>query len=611
MTTANSDKISQWREELNVALRQMGLSENKQRELSQIIERELEVMDRLRQELEQCRQRGKLLEQVLESTSEGIAVTDAAGRIEMVNPAFCDITGHTESEAEGLCVHELNTHPDAPPIFQMIFASLPDQGVWGGEMPHQRPDGYQFHQWLSVVRMNGGQDGRLVWALRDISQIKSSEEKITYLAYHDALTGLPNRRLFNDRLKVAIATATRKQQRLALLFLDLDNFKHVNDGLGHAAGDELLQETARRLQGKVREEDTVARLGGDEFISLLVGIREPEYAAVVAQRILDCLAEPYRLRGRDFYLSASVGITLFPDDGDDPEALLANADMAMYRAKGAGRNNYKLFTPELNDKVQRRMALEGALRSAIDNQEFLVHYQPKVELDQGRVVGVEALVRWMRPGQGLVSPGEFIPLAEDTGQIVPIGQWVLEQACRQTKLWHERGRQGLAVSVNLSPRQFQQKDLVPMVADTLERSGLDPACLELEVTESMVMDSVDEAIVTLEQLSRLGVHLSMDDFGKGYSNLYYLKRFPMHTLKIDRSFVRDVAVDLDDASIVDTIINMSRSLRLKVIAEGVETQEQLSFLRERRCDQIQGFLFSRPLPTKELSSMLDNGVRLQ
>jgi len=603
--------MKHWREELNQALQGMELEQAQRRELSRVIEGGLAVMERLQQELELCRRRSRLLEQVLESTSEGIAVTDDAGCIEMVNAAFCAITGHEGAQVEGQLLPKLNAHPEAAAAFHLIFDALGQQGIWGGEVVHQRPDGHSFHQWISVARMNGGQGGRLVWALRDISEIKSSEEKITYLAFHDALTGLPNRRLFSDRLKVAMATARRKSQRLALLFLDLDNFKNVNDGLGHAAGDELLQETARRLLSRVRNEDTVARLGGDEFICLLVGIQEPEYAAVVAQRILDSMAQSFRLRDREFFLSASVGITLFPDDGDDPEALLANADMAMYRAKNAGRNNYKLFTPELNERVQRRMDLEGALRTAIDKHEFLVHYQPKVELDQGRVVGVEALVRWQRPGQGLVSPGEFIPLAEDTGQIVPIGEWVLEQACRQTKSWHDQGRRGLAVSVNLSPRQFRQKDLVPMVADTLERTGLDPACLELEVTESMVMDSVDQAIVTLEQLNRLGVHLSMDDFGKGYSNLYYLKRFPMNTLKIDRSFVQDVAVDNDDASIVDTIINMSRSLRLKVIAEGVETREQLSFLRERRCDQIQGFLFSRPLPTGELADLLARGVRLQ
>ncbi len=611
MTSGNASKIKGWRKRLNSALEDMGLGAGQRRELGEVIERELAVLDRLRQELDACRQRTRLLEQVLESTSEGIAVTDASGRIEMVNAAFCDITGHQAEAVRGQLLTELNSHQEAGAAYSLIFQALEDEGVWGGEVLHQRPDGHQFHQWLSVVRMNGGEGDRLVWAMRDISEIKNSEEKIAYLAYHDALTGLPNRRLFNDRLKVAIATAARKNRRLALLFLDLDNFKRVNDGLGHAAGDELLEETARRLRGKVREEDTVARLGGDEFICLLVGIQEPDYAAVVAQRILDSLSKPFKLRGREFYLSASVGITLYPDDGDDPGTLLANADMAMYRAKNAGRNNYKLFTPSLNEKVQRRMALEEALRSAIDNQEFLVHYQPKVELTEGRVVGMEALVRWQRPGQGLISPGEFIPLAEDTGQIVAIGQWVLEQACRQTKAWHDQGNQGLAVSVNLSPRQFQQKDLVPMVADTLGRTGLDPDCLELEVTESMLMNSVEDAIVTLEQLNGLGVHLSMDDFGKGYSNLYYLKRFPMGTLKIDRSFVQDVAVEPDDASIVDTIINMSRSLKMKVIAEGVENHQQLRFLKERRCDQMQGFLFSRPLPTDEISSMLASGARLQ
>ncbi|MCF8042911.1 MAG: EAL domain-containing protein [Desulfarculaceae bacterium] len=591
------------------AIRQMDLNPAQRARLEDAVAQDLANLERLGRQLSLCRQRTGLLEQVLENISEGVAVTDGQGCIEMVNSPFCGLTGLGRERLKGEYINRLNGHKEAKDNFALIFAALEKDGAWGGETVHQRSDGHQFHQWLSVARMGSG-DGRLVWALRDISQIKSSEEQAAYLAYHDSLTSLPNRRLFNDRLEVAIATAARKQQRLALLYLDLDNFKQVNDGLGHAAGDELLQETARRLRGKVRDEDTVARLGGDEFVLLLVGIQEPEYAAVVAQRVLDDLANPYRLRGRRFYLSASVGITMFPDDGSEAEALLSNADMAMYRAKSAGRNNYKLFTPALNDQVQRRMSLETALRQAIGNHEFLVHYQPKVELAQGRVVGMEALVRWERPGHGLVNPGEFIPLAEDTGQIVAIGRWVLEQACRQAKAWHDSGHHDLVVSVNLSPRQFQQKDLVPMVTETLGASGLDAGNLELEVTESMVMSSVDDAIVTLGELSDLGLRLSMDDFGKGYSNLYYLKHFPMDTLKIDRSFVRDVATQRDDASIVDTIINMSRSLGLKVIAEGVEDTDQLRFLRERSCDQMQGFLFSRPLPSDQISNMLASGTRL-
>ena len=597
------------RRRLTAAVRQMDLSPAQRARLEDAVAQDLTDMERLGRQLSLCRQRTGLLEQVLENISEGIAVTDPQGCIEMVNSPFCGLTGLDRGRLQGEYIHRLNGHKEAKENFALIFAALEKDSAWGGETMHQRSDGQSYHQWLSVTRMGDG-DGRLVWALRDISQIKNSEEQAAYLAYHDSLTGLPNRRLFNDRLDVAIATASRKKQRLALLFLDLDNFKNVNDGLGHAAGDELLQETAHRLRGKVRDEDTVARLGGDEFILLLVGIQEPEYAAVVAQRVLDDLAKPFRLRGRQFYLSASVGITMFPDDGSEAEALVSNADMAMYRAKSAGRNNYKLFTPALNEKVQRRMSLETALRQAIGNQEFLVHYQPKVELAQGRVVGMEALVRWERPGHGLVSPGEFIPLAEDTGQIVAIGRWVLEQACRQAKAWYDDGHYDLVVSVNLSPRQFQQKDLVPMITETLGASGLDAGNLELEVTESMVMSSVDDAIVTLGELSDLGLRLSMDDFGKGYSNLYYLKHFPMDTLKIDRSFVRDVATQRDDASIVDTIINMSRGLGLKVIAEGVEHADQLRFLRERACDQMQGFLFSRPLPSGQISQMLASGTRL-
>jgi len=552
-------------------------------------------------------EQNRLLARVFENTIEGIMLTDAEGVILMVNPAFTSITGYSEGEAKGQTPALLSSGRHSPEFFQHLWKTLEDQRNWQGEIWNRRKDGQSYPAWLTITALQDPQGAvtHYVGVFHDITEIKRSEEKITHQAYHDALTGLPNRLLFNDRLKVALAHAQRKQLGLGVMFMDLDNFKNINDSLGHAVGDRLLQSVARRLSRWVREEDTVARLGGDEFIMLLQGIEDPDYSVHVAQRILESVAEPFRVGDQELFVTASIGITLFPHDGRDLETLVSNADMAMYRAKESGRNSYKLFTPAMNAQVVQRMAMERALRKALERREFRVYYQPKVDLETGGVVGVEALLRWMRPSVGLVGPDEFIPVAEDTGLIVPIGQWVLETACARAKLWHNQGHTDLQMAVNLSPRQFQQRNLVSMVKGILAETGLDPRCLELEITESVIMHSVEEAIVTLQELSELGVQLALDDFGRGYSSLYYLKRFPMNALKIDRSFVSDIAVDPDDASIVNTIISMSRSLKLKVVAEGVETSAQLDFLRQHQCDQMQGFLFSQPIPGQEITELLN------
>ncbi|MEW5912081.1 MAG: EAL domain-containing protein [Thermodesulfobacteriota bacterium] len=562
--------------------------------------------------LRHSERRLQLLSQVFESTSEGIAVSDKEGAIFLVNAAFCRLTGLSAEACRGRCLVELEEQPLSRASLRQAQKALALQGSWSGEIAGRGPEGADISFWLTVSVIERPQEAvtNYVWALRDISPIKRSQEQASYLAYHDALTGLPNRLLFNDRLGVAMAHAQRTEQSLAILFLDLDNFKNINDGLGHAVGDQLLKDLAERLRELVRGEDTVARLGGDEFILLLEGRQDPNYSVRVAQRILESLTQPFEVKGHQLYVTGSIGITIFPDDGQDLETLVANADMAMYRAKAQGRNSYCLFTPAMNSRMKKRMELEGALRRAVEQEEFTLHYQPKVELGSGGVVGLEALVRWQHPEQGMVSPGEFIPVAEDTGLIVSIGQWVMQEACRQVRRWHEQGFPDLHVSVNLSPRQFQEKNLVPSVYATLAAAGLEPRFLELEVTESMVMSEVEEAIVILQELARLGVALSMDDFGVGYSNLYYLKRFPMNTLKIDKSFVQDITTQPDDRSIVDTIINMSRSLKLKVIAEGVETSEQLQFLRELNCDLMQGYLFSRPLPAADITKLLASNPRL-
>ncbi|MFH1034601.1 MAG: EAL domain-containing protein [Pseudomonadota bacterium] len=547
-----------------------------------------------------------LLARIFENTVEGILVTDAAGVIGMVNRAFSTITGYGAEEAIGQTPRLLSSRRQGPEFFQQMWASLLEQGYWQGEIWNRRKNGEAYPEWLAITAIADpqGNTAHYVGVFHDITEIKRSEEQISFQAYHDALTGLPNRLLFKDRLNMALAHAHRQKDGLALLFLDLDNFKNINDSLGHAMGDMLLQAVSSRLVRWVRDEDTVARLGGDEFIMLLVGTHTPDYAVQVASRILETMAEPFKVHNQEFYITASIGITIYPHDASDAESLVANADTAMYRAKADGRNNYKLFTPAMNQQVVLRMDLERSLRRALRRGEFVMHYQPKVELVSGQVVGVEALIRWQRPGVGLVPPMEFIPVAEETGLIVPIGEWALFTACRAAQGWRDQGFSDLRVAVNLSPRQFSQRNLVQTVSRALAQSGLPAGCLELEVTESVVMHSVEDAIVTLEQLSQLGVQLFMDDFGRGYSSLYYLKRFPMHALKIDRSFVSDIVDNPGDASIVDTIISMSRSLNLKVVAEGVETQAQLDFLKGLRCDQMQGFLFSKPLPVEELEELL-------
>lgn len=553
-----------------------------------------------------------LLARVFETTIEGILVTNADGVIEMINPAFTAITGFSAAEAVGQTPRILNSKRQGPEFYQEMWSRLKSQGSWQGEIWNRRKSGEAYPQWLTITAIKDSEDNvtHYVGVFHDITETKRSEERITYQAYHDALTGLPNRLLFNDRLTMAMAHAKRKEQGLAVLFLDLDHFKNINDSLGHAVGDLLLQKVAERLVRWSRDEDTVARIGGDEFIILLQGADDPDYAVYAARRILASLSRPFLVREHELYATASVGITLFPHDGQDTETLISNADLAMYRAKDDGRNNYKLFTPALNAKVVERMALEGHIRKALERGEFRLYYQPKVDLKTGRMVGVEALARWQRDIDDLVAPDQFIPVAEETGLIVPLGRWVLTTACRQAKRWHDQGFKDFQMSVNLSPRQFRQKDLVAMVRSTLDATGLPPDLLDLEITENVVMVSVDEATETLNQLAGLGVRLSMDDFGRGYSSLYHLKRFPMHALKIDRSFVMDVATDPEAASIVNTIISMSRTLGLKVVAEGVDDPRQLAFLKEHGCDQMQGYYFSRAVDHSEITRMLLSGKLL-
>jgi diguanylate cyclase (GGDEF)-like protein len=433
---------------------------------------------------------------------------------------------------------------------------------------------------------------------------RQAEERVRHLAHYDELTGLPNRSMFNEQLARALTLARRYSKPLAVLFIDLDRFKIINDTLGHDAGDRVLTEIAERLHGCLRDSDTVGRLGGDEFVVLIEELPEPMHVAAVAQKILAAVAAPFILEAQEFHVTASIGISTYPEDSEDISTLLKNADIAMYRAKEQGKNNYQFYSAQMNVHSIERLALESNLRRALERNEFLLYYQPKIDISSGRVTGVEALIRWQQPGKALLAPGQFIPLAEETGLIVPIGEWVLKTACARCKLWQKQGLQPLRVAVNLSARQFAHESLLQDVARILTQTGLDPSFLELEITESMVMHKPEQAVALLNELKAMGIHLSIDDFGTGYSSLNYLKRFPIDSLKIDRLFIRDIPADTDDAAITRAIISMAHSLRLKVIAEGVETAEQLRFLREHGCDEMQGYHFSPPLPEEQVIGLL-------
>lgn len=463
-------------------------------------------------------------------------------------------------------------------------------------------------EWLyrQIVQVEDG----VVVIVRDISERKRLETKIHFQATHDTLTGLPNRNLLRERLQNAIANASRFEHSVWVMFIDLDRFKSINDTLGHKAGDIFLQSVATRLQNEVREVDTVSRLGGDEFVLVLPGTFDGGVSSATAKRFMKIVSEPIMIEEREFHLSCSVGVAVYPEDGTTPELLIERADIAMYRAKESGRNTFQFFTAAMNERLVERLRLEADLRKAIERNELVLHYQPQVDLVSGQIVGVEALIRWQHPQLGMVSPLRFIPVAEETGLIGPIGDWVIRTAVAQNMAWQCSGYGQLRLAVNLSAYQFEQPELVESIAAVLQEHAMESHQLEIELTESMVMKDVESAIGVLRNLKALGVKLSIDDFGTGYSSLSYLKRFPIDVLKIDQSFVRDIAVNSDDAAIVLAIISLAHSLRLRVIAEGVETASQLDFLRHHGCDEIQGYHFSRPLPAAELGQLLLQGKRL-
>ena len=543
-------------------------------------------------------ERLRLATRVIENTHEAVLITDRHARILEVNPAFCRITGYGADEVIG---HKpslwRSDHHDAD-FYAALWHTLGTQGHWQGEIWNRRRNGEPYPAWetISAVRDEQGEITHYVAVFSDISQIVRSRNELAHLAQHDPLTDLPNRLLFQDRLEHALARAQREQGLLAVLFIDLDRFKHINDSLGHVTGDRLLVEVARRLRGTLRNEDTVARMGGDEFIVLTETLRHEEDAAQLAQKLLQALAAPYRIDRNEFFVTCSIGISLYPRDGADAQTMVRNADAAMYRAKAVGRNAYEFYTEALTHSAMERVRLESELRQALARGELEVHYQPHVELASGRVVGAEALLRWHHPELGQVSPDRFIPVAEETGLIIEIGAWVLQQACRQARDWRSAGLSIETVAVNVAGAQIQRSDFVATVRRALSETGLSPEHLELEVSEGFVMGQAEASIGVLEELNRLGVKLSIDDFGTGYSSLAYLKRLPIDKLKVDRSFVRNLPADEEDAAIAAAVVALGRSLGLTVIAEGVETAAQRDLLLRLGCHEAQGWFYGRPQP---------------
>ncbi|MGD9849383.1 MAG: putative bifunctional diguanylate cyclase/phosphodiesterase [Desulfuromonas sp.] len=498
--------------------------------------------------------------------------------------------------------------PEIDPFWLQTYGAVARTGE---AIRFQRPE-QQLGRFFDVYafRPDNGSRNQVAALYRDITEQKRYEEQLKHLATHDVLTGLANRTLLLDRLEQAIHYAHRSGRLVAALLFDLDRFKVINDSLGHNFGDQLLRAVAGRLQHCVRETDSVARLGGDEFVVILAEVADMKDIALVAGHLLEQLNRPYRVEDREIRLSASLGISLFPRDSDDSATLLRNADMAMYRAKRLERSSFLFYAPEMNQRLQETMELEEALRQALEQEQFLLHYQPKVNLATGQICGCEALVRWQHAQRGLISPAQFIPLAEETGLIVPLGDWVLRQACAQTCQWRNAGLQPVPVAVNLSARQFRKGDLTQRLQSILQHSGLAAGELELELTESMIMDNPQQAVQIMHELKQLGLSLSLDDFGTGYSSLNYLRRFPVDNLKIDRSFIRDVATDTSGASVVTSIIQIAHNLGLGAVAEGVETRDQLDFLRRCGCDQLQGYLFSKPLAAEDFAAFLREGRSL-
>lgn len=545
----------------------------------------------------------------IETTGHAVAMADADAKLIYVNDAFLKTSGYTRDEVLGKSASMLCSGQNGEEFLRQIQNSVLSSGKWQGEVICLKKSGDDYPAWVCInsARDARGNVGHYSGFSLDISVLKENEQRLHHMAHYDLLTNLPNRSLMYDRLKQALSLARRYRYSVAVMLLDVDRFKEVNDTLGHHIGDQLLMEAAFRLVGCVRESDTIARMGGDEFLVILSEVGNATNVAHVAQKFLDALSKPFELEGNEVFVSASIGIVMFPNDGEDIHMLVKNADTAMYHAKAQGKNNFKFFTEGINKSTVERFMLESRFRRALEKLEFQLNYQPKFDISSGKLTGMEALLRWYHPEQGSVNPSLFIPLAEETGLVVQLGEWVVREACRQNKAWQNEGLQPLRVSVNLSARHFHKKDLIAMVSGILDETGLDPRYLMIEITESTIIQDVEETIDTLNKFRSMGIGVSVDDFGTGFSSLNYLNRFSLDELKIDKTFITDIASGSDSRKVITAIIALAHNLKLSVVAEGVETKEQLEFLKESNCDQVQGYLFSVPLSSEQFRNQVQRG----
>lgn len=567
-----------------------------------------DITDRQRAE-DRLRESEERYRMLFERNLAGVFRSTADGRILDVNESVARMFGYTKDEMLHLSASKL--YWDEEERREMLTRLRQQKSLSNMEMHMKRSDGSSIWILENMTLLEGADGGMIEGTIIDITDRKQAQDQIAFQAYHDLLTGLPNRLLFRDRITVALAHARRARRSAAVMFLDLDQFKLVNDTLGHTVGDGLLQAAAERLVRCVRGEDTVARMGGDEFTILLSDLADARAAETVAQKVLESVAAPMVVEHHELFMTTSIGIALFPEDGDDAEALLKSADRAMYRAKDVGRNNFQFATSAGENLGVERLSIERSMHYASRREEFVLHYQPMIEIATRRIVGAEALIRWKHPVRGLMGPGEFIPIAEQSGLIIPVGEWVLRSACDQMNRWLEAGNESLRIAVNLSARQFQQPELAQVIEHVLSDTGLPPSALDIEITESTAMQNANLTLATLNKLKEMGVRISIDDFGTGYSSLSYLKRFPIDTVKIDREFVRDLAEDNNDAAIVTAIISMAKALKLCVVAEGVETEEQMAFLQGQGCSFAQGYLVGRPVAAENFEELLNEEVRMK
>jgi len=547
-----------------------------------------------------------LAKQVIDNANEAIVITDTKGIIVEINEAYEQITGYKKEDVIGKNprFNQSGRHDES--FYKAMWQEIHTKGHWEGEIWDRRKNGDIYPKWLSITTVKSDEATHYVGIFSDITNKKNTEQELENLAYYDPLTNLPNRSYFNEQLKRELSIAKREKKKLALFFLDLDRFKYVNDMLGHSSGDELLVMVSRRLEKLLRETDTISRLGGDEFTMIMSNFNDVNYLGNIAQKIVDCIAKPFEVAGAKIHIGTSIGISVYPDDANDIETLVKASDLAMYQVKDSGKNGYHFYSEGMQERLSQRMKLEESIRKAIANEEFKLFYQPKVNIKSRMITGMEALIRWPQLDGSMISPAEFIPIAEETGMIIELGKWILLTACQQTETLNRQLNLDLKVAVNLSARQFQDKSILDTIATALDETGLNKNNLELEITESMTMDNINTSIDTMKMLQSYGVSLAMDDFGTGYSSMNFLKKFPIQTLKIDQSFIRELKINSQDASIVQAIITMAHALNMKVVAEGVETKEQLCFLNQVECEEVQGFYLYKPMNTSSFHELVSS-----